>query len=198
MNIARAKYNDKENKTILVFLDNGDTGIVTTDGVYRKHTYLYEKYIEGGGTIEPFETEEERRAREVKEAIEKIGEHIYRYYSETKQSQDRSHQAYAQSVIVAITAQTDSPVTLDALTVEIAGVVLQIGAGALTLDGYVSSKPKELQEHYEKLAKIGLRLKWAKSCIDEGKAAIAEQREPNYPPFPTFERSENENDNANA
>lgn len=97
---------------------------------------------------------------------------------------------------MAITAQTDSPVTLDALTVEIAGVVLQIGAGALTLDGYVSSKPKELQEHYEKLAKIGVRLKWAKSCIDEGKLAISEGREPNYPPYPTFERSTGDNQKA--
>ena len=118
---------------------------------------------------------------------EAIGKHIYRYYSEKKQGQDRGYQAYSQTAIVGITAQTDNPITLDSLTVEVMGAVLQIFAEVLTLSDFVESKPENLQEHYEKLVKIGMRLKWTKLCIDEGKLAIAENREPNYPNYPKFD-----------
>ncbi len=122
----------------------------------------------------------------VERRIGSIEQYIYEHYSMKKQSQDRSYQSYAQAAIVAMTAQTDNPVTLDGLTIEIAGVVLKINAGDMTLQDYISSKPEELQEHYEKLSKIGLRLKWTKICIDEWKSAIATGRDPQYPEYPTF------------
>ncbi len=133
--------------------------------------------------------EEKEEAKKWINAYKKtaIGEYIYAHYSEQKQSQDRGYQAYAQTVVVGMTAQTDNPVTLDALTVEIMGVVMQIFAEEVTLADYVATKPTDLQEHYEKLIKIGMRLKWTKACIDEGKLAIAENRDPDYPPYPNFE-----------
>lgn len=184
--IKTAKYQQDENWVDLVFED-GQTGTVSVDdGVRREHTLAFENYINNGGLIDAFETDAEKAERLVKEAVDKIGEHIYKFYSEKKQGQDRGYQAYSQTVIVGVTSQTDTPTTLDALTIEVMGVVLQISEEVITLEDYVASKPIDLQEHYEKLVEVGLRLKWTKSCIDEGKLAIAEGREPNYPIFPVF------------
>jgi len=113
-----------------------------------------------------------------------IGKHIYYYYTRDKQSQDRGYQAYAQAVIVGVASQMATPVTLDALTIEIMGAVLQIHDGNLTLADYVGTKADELQEHYAKLVKIGSRLRWAKMCADEGKLALVEEREPKYAEYP--------------
>ena len=117
---------------------------------------------------------------------DEIGKYIYSHYTEQKQGQDRGYQAYSQTVIVGTTAQQGSPVTLDELTIEVMGAVLQVWDEAITLSDYLTVKPIELQEHYAKLVKIGSRLKWTKMCIDEGKLAMVESREPSYPPYPTF------------
>lgn len=185
--IIHAKFANVDNTEVFITFANGTTVRHFIDDVMREHTSSYLTFIEGGGTVEPFETEEERIARLTKEKIDAIGTYIYSHYSEQNQSQDRGYQAYAQTVIVGMSAQTDNPVTLDALTVEIMGVVLQIFAEEVTLADYVATKPTDLQEHYEKLIKIGMRLKWTKACIDEGKLAIAENRDPDYPPYPNFE-----------
>ena len=118
--------------------------------------------------------------------VDNISTYIYTHYSEQKQGQDRGYQAYSQTVIVGTTAQQGSPVTLDELTIEVMGAVLQIWDKTINLSDYLTVKPIELQEHYAKLVKIGSRLKWTKMCIDEGKLAMVESREPSYPPYPNF------------
>ena len=184
--IKKAKYSNLENTTATLTFEDDTTAVHQIDDVMREHTSSYLVYIRDGGVVEAFETDAEKAERELKEKIDKIEQHIYSFYSEKKQSQDRGYQAYSQTVIVGVTSQTDTLTTLDALTIEVMGVVLQILEGVITLEDYIASKPADLQEHYEKLVKVGLRLKWTKTCIDEGKLAVAEGREPNYPTFPVF------------
>ena len=184
--IKKAKYNDLNETTAVLTFEDDTTAVHQIDDVMREHTSSYLVYIRDGGVVEAFETDAEKAERELKEKIDKIEQHIYTFYSEKKQSQDRGYQSYSQTVIVGVTSQADTPTTLDALTIEVMGVVLQILEGVITLEDYIASKPADLQEHYEKLVKVGLRLKWTKACIDEGKLAVAEGREPNYPTFPVF------------
>ena len=74
MKVIKAKYNDIDNKTVLVTLDTDESSIVTLDGVGRKHTFLYEKFIKNGGEVEAFETSKEKKEREAKEAVAKAKE----------------------------------------------------------------------------------------------------------------------------
>ena len=40
--------------------------------------------------------------------------------------------------------------------------------------------------YFKKLIKVAIRTEWAELCVMEGKKAIQEDREPNYPPFPNI------------
>ncbi len=113
-----------------------------------------------------------------------VEHHIYASYPQQKQTQDQSWKSYAEAAIVAIAAQMGQPITIDQLGIEITGTVLAVMAGNTTIADYVASKPEPMREHYEKLLRVGIRLKWAKNCIDEMKAALAENRAPDYPAYP--------------
>lgn len=64
--IKKAKFKDIEEKTVEIEFEDGTRAIHIADDVMREHTSSYLTYIESGGTVEAFETEEERRAREKK------------------------------------------------------------------------------------------------------------------------------------
>ena len=181
--IKEKKENNKLVGYTVVFKDDKESFIPLAQNCYTKDI---EHWVENGGVIEPFETEGEKVERELKEKVSQIEQHIYSFYSEKKQSQDRGYQAYSQTVIVGQTSQTDTPVTLDALTIEVMDAVLQVWSKTITLKDFINTKPIALQEHYAKLVKIGSLLKWTKMCIDEGKLAMVESREPSYPPYPNF------------
>ena len=104
-----------------------------------------------------------------------IEDHIYRHYTDRKQAQDDKWINYHRTNLVAA-GVTD---------VE-AQVVTAIKAvqGGKTIATALKDVPADQKPAFEKLVKIGLRTVWAKACIDEGLAAMAESREPVYPPFP--------------
>lgn len=72
MKVVKAKYNDIDNKTVLVTLDNKESGIVTLDGVGRKYTYYYDEFIKDGGLVDAFETDAEKEVRLSKELLEDL------------------------------------------------------------------------------------------------------------------------------
>ena len=81
MKVVSAKYNDLDKKTVLVTLDNDDVGIVTLDGINRRFTAYYEKFIKNGGEVEAFETDEEGVARVSKE----LQANLAQVYAQKKQ-----------------------------------------------------------------------------------------------------------------
>ena len=184
--IKSIKYTNDENTFAAIELEDGGYAIVPTTVRHIYSDDMDEWCKTTGNKIEPQYTNEERISLATKEKIDAIGIHIYLNYSEKKQSQDSTNKAYSQTVIIGVTAQTDTPITLDALTVEVMNTVLEILAGNLLIEDYVATKSDDLKRHYAKLVKVGLRLKWMHLCKDEGALAISENREPNYPEYPVF------------
>jgi len=53
-----------------------------------------------------------------------------------------------------------------------------------SIDEVTENVANENKEAYEQLIKVGIRVAWVQHCKRELKAAIDEQREPNYPKYP--------------
>jgi len=178
MNITNVKILDEDASRYLVSYEDGTEKEVSTEELMLDDIANdVAAWLEAGNDYEEYEPSQ------VEIAKAELESYIYGNYPQEKQLQDQGWQSYAQTVIVGATAQTDAPVTTDALTREVLGAVVQIYGGALTIDDYIAQKPEALREHYKKLVKIGLRLKWTKDCIDEFKSALTEGREPNYKEF---------------
>lgn len=116
-----------------------------------------------------------------------IGRHIYRFYTQQKQAQDISNKVFAETAILVLSENNGDLISGDDITVDVGRVVLDIISGKTTKSDFVNSKPANLQQYYEKLVSIGLRLKWKDDCIYEGELAIRENRKPIYPQFKTYE-----------
>jgi len=106
-----------------------------------------------------------------------IETHIYTNYSEKKQSQD--------------TKWADSYTTkLKASGVEDLELKIVNKAKAFFLGGTLEEMLEDVDDtqkpYFKKLIKVAIRTEWAELCVMEGKKAIQEDREPNYPPFPNI------------
>lgn len=107
-----------------------------------------------------------------------LEEFIYRSYGKEQQSQDLMWTNYHRTNLVA-----QGVADVEA---QVVGFVLDVEGGK-KLSTALKNVNADQKPAFEKLVKIGLRTAWAKKCIDEGLSAMAEGREPNYPPFPSFE-----------
>jgi hypothetical protein len=92
-----------------------------------------------------------------------------------KQGEDEKWNSYYRTLVVANGFQN--------IEADIVSKTLEIQSGK-TLDEVLADVATKNKEGIEKLLKIAVRTSWAKKCVDEGKLAIAENREPNYPVFP--------------
>lgn len=129
--------------------------------------------------------------------LSEISTYIYKYYSAIKQAQD---QKWASSYTVKLKAA--GVVNLESLVVgsvgRLAGETLGVVANDV-VSGFDAGVISNIQGDTEvmrigyaesmlsKLIKIAVKTEWAELCIVEGKAAIAENRDPVYPSFPVFE-----------
>jgi len=140
------------------------------DERFRTHFYKVKS-----GQIVPDETRiKEAWVEKIKKGIEK---HIYSFYSEKKQSQD--------------TKWADSYTTkLKASGVEDLELKIVNKAKAFFLGGTLEEMLEDVDDtqkpYFKKLIKVAIRTEWAELCVMEGKKAIQEDREPNYPPFPNI------------
>jgi len=100
---------------------------------------------------------------------------IYKHYSPNTQAQDLMWTNYFRTELV---AQGEADVEQ-----KVVGMVLAVQGGK-SVDEALSGIDDDKKEAYKKLVKVGIRTAWAKACITEGLTAMAESREPNYPPFP--------------
>jgi len=128
-------------------------------------------------------SEDERKKRESSDILKlkyhAIEEHIYNFYSQTKQSQDEKFVSSYTTKLKAI-----GVTTLEKKIVSMVGSFL---AGS-TLEECLSTVTNEDQKpFFEKLLKVGVRTEWCELCIKEGSLAITQEREAEYMAFPTFE-----------
>ena len=118
---------------------------------------------------------EEKKQGEIRFAEQGIGTYVYNYSSAKKQSQDLMWTNYHRTNLVAA-GEAD----VEAKVVGFAQAVI----GGKTIAQAIKSVNADFKPAYTKLVKIALRTSWARQCIDEGLTALAESREPEYPPFP--------------
>lgn len=103
---------------------------------------------------------------------------IFNKYPTRKQNQDLMWTNYHRTNLVA-QGETD-------VEQKVVGMVLAVQSGK-TVEEALSDIDADKKVAYRKLVKVGLRTAWAEKCIEEGLTAMAESREPNYPPYPTFD-----------
>jgi len=106
-----------------------------------------------------------------------IEKHIYSFYSEKKQSQDTK---WADSYTTKLKASG-----VEDLELKIVNKAKAFFLGG-TLEEMLEDVADEQKPYFKKLIKVAIRTEWAELCVMEGKKAIQEDREPNYPPFPNI------------
>lgn len=113
---------------------------------------------------------------ELQAKYDAIAEHIYLQYSELKQAQDAK---WVDSYTTKLKA-----IGVENLEAQIVSMTSEFLSGE-SLEECVGDIENAIQkEMYIKLIKVAIRTQWAEDCITEGKAAIAEDREPKYPEYP--------------
>ena len=105
-----------------------------------------------------------------------IEEHIYSYYSEKKQAQDSK---WVDSYSTKLKA--DGVTDLEAKVVTMTKAFFN----GSTLDEILADVDDTQKPYFKKLVKVAIRTQWAEDCINEGKKAIDEDREPVYTDFPS-------------
>jgi hypothetical protein len=119
---------------------------------------------------------------EAKAEIEAKGQaienHIYSYYPQKKQAQDNGWVSNFTTKLVA-SGVTD-------LDKQVVGFTTSFLKGS-SLDEVLSGVEDETKPMYKKLVKVAVKNEWAYLVIQEGKKAIAENREPVYAEFPKFD-----------
>ena len=113
----------------------------------------------------------------IDEKSQAIENHIYANYPQIKQQQDNGWVSNFTTKLVA-NGVTD----LDKKIVQLTTLFFS----GKTLDEVLADIDEELKPKYKKLVKVAVKNEWALKCIQEGKKAIAENREPVYPEFPNF------------
>lgn len=106
-----------------------------------------------------------------------LGLFIYEFYPSEKQQQDEKR---VSSYTTKLKAQG-----VENLELKVVGMITSFYQGS-NLEDILSSVEDAQKPYFEKLVKVGIRTEWMEICINEGQTAIAEDREPNYPKFPTI------------
>jgi len=101
--------------------------------------------------------------------------HIYTHYPQTKQNSDLADKLYYENLLKAAGVQN--------LEADIVARVRNFYDGK-SLEEVLADVAAEHKEAYEQLTKVGIRVAWVQQCKRELKAAIAEEREPNFPNYP--------------
>lgn len=114
----------------------------------------------------------------IDEKSQAIEDHIYKNYSKDKQAQDTSWIANFKTKLVASGVND-----IDIQIVSFTSSFLQ----GKKLSEILTKIDKQVKPMYEKLVKIAVKSEWTLSCVQEGKLAIAQNREPVYAEFPKFD-----------
>ena len=105
-----------------------------------------------------------------------IENHIYKNYSQKKQTQDEK---WVSSYTTKLKAGG-----VDNLEAQVVKMIGFFFTGKSLSECLESVTVQEQKPYFEKLVKVGIRTEWAERCIQEGTTAIAENREPDYLEFP--------------
>jgi len=114
----------------------------------------------------------------INELKKSIKNYIYLHYSAEKQSQDQVWVMAFRSKLVAGDFKDIEKTILSKASSVINGQ---------TISKVVSSYSKINKPMVEKLIKVAIKTNWAELCVIEGKAAIEEDRDFNFPKFPQIE-----------
>ena len=107
-----------------------------------------------------------------------IEKQIYKHYSKDKQAQDGGWVTNFTTKLNAMGVKD-----LDKQIVTFAGAFLK----GKKLKDILKDIDDAIKPMYEKLVKVAIKNEWTFLIIQEGKKAVAENREPVYPAFPIFE-----------
>ncbi|NPA64846.1 MAG: hypothetical protein GXO16_07715 [Epsilonproteobacteria bacterium] len=110
-----------------------------------------------------------------KELKEMTEAYIYNFYPQVKQASDIADKNYYEMLLKAKGATN--------LEADIVARAERFFGGE-SLESIISDVADTEKEAYEQLLKVAIRVKWVQDCKAELKAAIAEEREPNFPDYP--------------
>ena len=113
--------------------------------------------------------------REQKRYESYIARHIFQSYPQTKQNSDLADKLYYENLLKSQGVQN--------LEADIVARVQNFYDGK-SLEEVLADVDESHKEAYEQLVKVGIRVAWVQQCKAELKAAIAEDREPNFPKYP--------------
>ncbi len=121
---------------------------------------------------------EELKRRESIHKADDIETFIYSKYSAKIQAQDNGWKDNFRTKLVA-----SGVADIDTQVVEMASSFLK----GKKLSKILAGVSDQVRPMYEKLVKVAVKNEWALLCIQEGKKAIAQNREPVYAQFPKFD-----------
>lgn len=101
----------------------------------------------------------------------KIQNHIYSKYPLEKQTQDEKWVSSYSTKLKALEVKD--------LELTIVRMAEDMYAGK-TLEEVLQNVPQEQKKMYEKLVKVAVRTQWMEDCIEEGRLAMEQNREPNF------------------
>jgi hypothetical protein len=100
---------------------------------------------------------------------------IYHYYPQNKQNSDLADKLYYENLLKSAgVANLESDIVAR----------IERFFGGESIDEVVGDVSEEHKEAYVQLVKVGIRVTWVQRCKAELKAAIAENREPQFPEYP--------------
>ncbi len=128
-----------------------------------------------GLNISKEELERLKKEHEINQKKAFCAEYIYSKYPQVKQNSDLADKLYYETLI-----KTSGVKDLEA---DIVKRVENFYEGKSVKDVILDVDSKH-KEAYIQLVKVGIRVAWVQRCKAELKAAIIENREPNFPKYP--------------
>ena len=128
-------------------------------------------------TLNLSQEELEKKIKElnVEQKYRECSKYIFKFYPDVKQKSDISDKTYFETLLKASGVQN--------LEADIVAKVQSFYDGK-SLEEVLADVAAEQKEAYEQLTKVGIRVAWVQQCKRELKAAIVEEREPNFPKYP--------------
>ena len=121
------------------------------------------------------ELEKKIKELNVEQKYRECSKYIFKFYPDVKQKSDISDKTYFETLLKASGVQN--------LEADIVAKVQSFYDGK-SLEEVLADVDENHKEAYEQLTKVGIRVAWVQQCKRELKAAIAEEREPNFPNYP--------------
>ena len=144
---------------------------VVKDEKVIAQVYDLQKYLEEAKLLR----DEIKVLYEPYEAEQLASGYIYTHYPQTKQNSDLADKLYYENLLKSQGVQN--------LEADIVARVQNFYDGK-SLEEVLADVDAEHKEAYEQLVKVGIRVAWVQQCKAKLKAAIAEDREPNFPQYP--------------